>query len=152
MVLKPQNLPAQFHLLVDSLPVQGCSSICNLFMELYITDPSPGMILEAIWMNNRLNGTLVVDCIDPGGWIKCWGRIYTPEEDQLWLQLIQQHHNTVLSGALGWAKTFYLRDWLYYWKEMWNEINQYVPNCHSCQRSWSLQHSTIAVHRPFPVP
>jgi len=35
---------------------------------------------------------------------------------------------------------------------MRRDVNHYVRNNHSCQRTWYSQHSMLGVFRPFPVP
>jgi hypothetical protein len=77
---------------------------------------------------------------------------YVPEGDQLRLRLIQEHHDTVLAGHPGRAKSFDLLDRKYYWKDMRKKVDQYVRNCHSCQRSRTSRHATFGVLRPLPVP
>jgi len=66
------------------------------------------------------------------------------------LQLILEYHNTALAGHLGRAKTFNELD-RQYWKDMRRQVDQYVPNCHSCQRSRSSRHATFGVPQPLPV-
>jgi hypothetical protein len=68
------------------------------------------------------------------------------------LQLIQEHHDTALALHPGWAKTFDLLHREYYWKDKWKEVDQYVWNCHSCQRSRTSRHATFGVVCPLPVP
>ena len=48
VVLKPQDLPNQLHLLAESPPTQGRPSISDLKTQAYRNDPLPGKILEAI--------------------------------------------------------------------------------------------------------
>jgi len=47
---------------------------------------------------------------------------------------------------------FELLDRQYYWKDMWKQVDKYVRNCHSCQRSRTSRHATFGVLRPLPVP
>ena len=80
------------------------------------------------------------------------GKRYVPEGDELWLQLIQEYHDTMLAGHPGRAKTYDLLDRQYYWKDMRKQVDQYVRNCHSCQCSRTSRHATFGVVRPLPVP
>ena len=65
---------------------------------------------------------------------------------------MQEHHETALAGHLGQAKTFDLLDRQYYWKDIRKQVDQYVRNCHSCQRSRTSSHATFGVLRPLSVP
>jgi hypothetical protein len=62
---------------------------------------------------------------------------------RLWLK--QEHHNTALAGYPGWAKTFNLLDWQYYWKDMWRQVDEYGQNCDSCQQSRRSEYSQLGV-------
>jgi hypothetical protein len=86
------------------------------------------------------------------GKLSCQGKRYVPEGEQLQLRLIQEHHNTVLAGHPGRAKTFDLLDRQYYWKDMQKQVDQYVWNCHSCQRSRTSRHPMFGVLQPLSVP
>jgi len=152
VVLKPQNLPKELRLLADSPPTQGHPSISDLMSDAYKTDPLPGKILEAIRTNGSLKDITVAECAEQDGKIQYRGKCYVPKSGQLRLWLIQEHHDTALAGHPRRAKTFDLLDRQYYWNDMRKQVDQYVRNCHSCQRSRSSRHSTFGVLRPLPVP
>jgi len=65
---------------------------------------------------------------------------------------MQEHHETALAGHLGQAKTFDLLDRQYYWKDIRKQVDQYVRNCHSCQRSRTSRHAMFGVLRPLSLP
>jgi len=115
-------------------------------------DPLPKKILEAIRQGGSLKDITVAECTEREGKIRYSGKCYVPEGDQLWLRLIQEHHDTALAGHPGRAKTFDVLDRKYYWKDMRKQVDQYVRNCHSCQRSRTSRHATFGVLRPLPVP
>jgi len=151
VVLKPQILPERLRLLADSPPTQSRPSILNLMTQAYETDLLPGNILEAIRTKCWLQEMIIAECIEEEGRRQYRENLYLPKDDKLRLCIIQEHHDTVLAGHPGQAKTFDLLDRKYYWKEMRNDVDQYVRNCHSCQRSRSSRHSTFDVVRVFPV-
>ena len=137
MVLKPQNLPEQLHLLADSPPTQGRPSIPNHMTKACQTDPLPGKILEAIQTNSGQQEITVVECTEENERLRYRGNLYVPDSDELRLCIIQEHHDKALLGQPGRAKTFDLLDRGYYWKEMCKDVDRYVRNCHDCQRSRS---------------
>jgi hypothetical protein len=118
VVLKSQNLPKEFRLLAHDPPAQGRPSISELITEAYTADPLPGKIIEAIRTNGSLKDITVVQCVAQNGRIQYRGKCYIPENDQLRLRLIQEHHDTALAGHPGREKTFDLLDRQYYWKDM----------------------------------
>jgi len=152
VVLKPQNLPKELRLLVDSPPAQGHPSISDLMFGVYETDPLRGSILEAIRTNGSPRDVTIAECAEQDGTIQYRWKCYVPESHQRRLRLIQEHHDTALAGHPGRAKMFDLLDRQYYWKDMWKQVNQYIRNCHSCQRSCSSRHSTFGVLRLLSVP
>jgi len=152
VVLKPQNLPEQLRLLADSEPAQDGPSISNLMTEAYETDPLPGKIVEGIRTKNGFQEITVADCIEEEGRIRYRGNLYVPDNDELHLRIIQEHHDTALAGHPGRAKTFDLLDKKYYWKEMRKDVDWYVRNCQHCQRSRSSRDATFGVLRPWSVP
>ena len=101
------------------------------------TDPVPGKILQAFQMNSGQQEITVAECTEENGRLRYRGNLYVPDSDELCLRIIQEHHDTALAGQPGRAKTFDLLDGGYYWKEMRKDVDQYVSNCHDCQRSRS---------------
>jgi len=83
VVLKPQNMPEHLHLLADSPPSQGYSSISDLFTEAHLTDRHPAKIWEAIQTHSGLWEITVAESTEQEGWLQYWGKIYVPERDQL---------------------------------------------------------------------
>jgi hypothetical protein len=135
VVQKSHNLPEQLRISANDMPEQEVPLISDLFAEAYRDDPLPDKILEAIRQGGSLRDITVPECREQEGRVWYRGRYYVPEGDQLRLRLIQEHHDTALAGHPGQAKTFDLLDRKYYWKDMRKQVDQYVRNCHSCQRS-----------------
>jgi len=117
-----------------------------------MADPLPNKILEVIRQGDSLKDITVGEYMEQERQVWYRGKRYVPEGDQLRLRLIQEQHETALAGHPGRAKTFDLLDRQYYWKDMRKQVDQYVQNCHSCQRSRTSRHATFGVLRPLPVP
>lgn len=79
-------------------------------------------------------------------------KCYILEDDQLRLQILQNHHDTTLAGHPKMAKIFDLLDRLYYWKDMQKQVDHSLQNCHNCRWSQTSRHATFRVLRPLPVP
>jgi len=79
-------------------------------------------------------------------------KLYVLDGNQLWLHLIQEHHDMALVGHQGWTKTFDLMDWKYDWKNMQKQVNKYIGNSNCCQRFQEIIHMTLGVLWPFSVP
>ena len=57
-----------------------------------------------------------------------------------------------VAGHLGQSKTLELLAWYYYWPKMYKEVDQFVRNCHTCQRAWTSRHAPFNVLQPMPIP
>jgi hypothetical protein len=152
VVLKPHNLLEQLRISANEMPVQEPPLISDLLSHLYKDDPLPNKILKAISQGDSLKDITVAECTGQEGQVCYRGKRYVPESDQLRLRLIREHHDTAIPGHPGQAKTFDLLERQYYWKDMRKQVDQYVRNCHSCQRSRTSRHATFGVLRPLPVP
>jgi len=106
VVLTPQNLPVQLHLLAKNLPVQGRPSLCSLFLHAYETDQFPGEILKAIQTQGTMTDITMAACWEQERIMKCRGKCYDLEDDRLQLRLIQEHDDTTPARHPGRAKTF----------------------------------------------
>jgi hypothetical protein len=115
-------------------------------------DLLPNKLLEAITQGDSLKDSTVPECTEHAGQVCFGGKRYVPEGNQLWLRLIQEHHDTTLAGHPGCAQRFDLLDRKFYWKDLRKRVDQYVRNCHCCQHSRTLRHATFRVLRPLPVP
>jgi len=151
VVLKPHNLPEQLRISANDIPDREVPSISDLFIQAYKDDPLPNKVLEAIRKGASLKEITIAEFTEQEGQVWYCGTRYVPDGEQLRLRLIQEHHDTALAGHPGRAKTFDLLDRKYYWKDMRKQVDQYVRNCHSCQRSKTSRHATFGVLRPLPV-
>jgi len=97
VILKPQNLPRELRLLVDSPPSQGRLSIPDLMTEACQTDAVQGKMLETIRTNGSQKNDTVADCTEQDGRIQYRGKHSIPDSDQLQLRMIQEHHETALA-------------------------------------------------------
>ena len=104
VVLKPQNLLGQLHLSADSPPAQGRPCISDLMTIVYGSDPRPGRIFEAIRTKNQLQEITIAECIENRVRMRYIGNLYVPDNDELRLRIIQEHHDTALAGHLGQTK------------------------------------------------
>jgi transposase InsO family protein len=79
-------------------------------------------------------------------------RLVVPDEANLRTYLIREAHNQVSTAHPGKAKTAQLLSARYYWKNMWNDIDQYCRNCHDCRRANAPKDKTPGLLHPLPIP
>ena len=79
-------------------------------------------------------------------------RLYIPDHMPLKLPLIQDFHKTPAAGHPGRAKTLELLSQQYYWPRMHKDVDRFLRNCHTCQRSRTSRHAPFGILRPLPMP
>jgi hypothetical protein len=152
VVLKPHNLSEQLRIAANGRPGLEATSIYDFFAQAYVDDPVPNKNLIAIMQGDSLKDITVGECTEQEGQVWYRDKRYVPEGDQLRLRLIKEQHDTALAGHPARAKTFDPVDTQYHWKDLQKLVDQYIRNCHNCQRSRISRHATFGVLRPLPVP
>jgi hypothetical protein len=91
-------------------------------------------------------------CEEREGLLTYEGLIWIPDNDPLQLRLLHDHHNALVAGHPGWAKTLELLGRNYYWPQQWQYINQYVNNYDTCKRIKPVKHAPFGLLRPLQLP
>ena len=78
--------------------------------------------------------------------------LYVPDNHQLKLDILQQVHNTPLSGHLGQAKTHDLLARHFYFPQLRKFVIKYVSGCHTCSRNKTPRHQPYGPLQPLPIP
>lgn len=68
------------------------------------------------------------------------------------LRLVQDFHNIPAAGHLARSKTLELLACQYYWRITHKDVDQYLRNFHTCQRSRTSCHGPFGILRPLPIP
>ena len=61
-------------------------------------------------------------------------RMYVPDDDSLRMKVISAHHDSPVTGHLGYQKTQELVERHYYWPRLASDIKTYVSRCDRCAR------------------
>lgn len=80
------------------------------------------------------------------------GAVYVPNENSLKSELLFQHHDSVLGGHFGVAKTLESLRRLYFWPQMKKAVKDHVKSCDVCQRTAVKRHLPYGLLSSFPVP
>ena len=62
------------------------------------------------------------------------GRLYVPESNLLWMEVIQKHHDSLVARHPGYEKMLDLLQCNYYWPGMATTVKEYITRCDTCQR------------------
>ncbi len=79
-------------------------------------------------------------------------RIVIPNENTLKTTIISQHHDSITSSHPGSTKTIELISRLFYWKNMHQDIKQYVASCLPCQSNKFSTKSPQGLLHPIETP
>ena len=77
------------------------------------------------------------------------GRIYLPDQDNLWLYLVKKFHDHQTTGHPGYLKTEELLTTGHWWPGMAQFIKRYVDGCAPCQQNKTNTHPTIPPLNPI---
>jgi transposase InsO family protein len=80
------------------------------------------------------------------------GRLVLPAGSVLVTDLIKEAHTQVSTAHPGRDKTYHLLRPRYYWPRMKADIDQYIRNCHTCQRAHVWRDRAPGYLHPLPVP
>ena len=61
-------------------------------------------------------------------------QMYVPDEEDLRLQVVKLHHDTLVAGYPGYEKTIELLQRTYFWPGMTSFIKEYISRCDRCAR------------------
>ena len=156
VILKPRNLGPDTttgETLTINATNEEAIGLQELLDEGYRQDPAPRKVLGALREGRRESKLLVLgDCENRGGYLWYQGKMYIPDYGPLRLRLLRDHHDSPVAGHPGRAKTLELLSRQYYWPQMYRDVDRYVRNCHTCQRSRTARHAPYGILRPLPIP
>ena len=128
-------------------------TLADLMEQGYEADPFPAKVLRMLDEGQRhCRQISLAECSKIDNRLAYRGRLYVPDHDPLRLHLIKLHHDTPAAGHPGRSKTLELLKRTYHWPRMHQDVDRYVRNCHTCQRSRTSRHAPYGILRPLPIP
>jgi hypothetical protein len=91
-------------------------------------------------------------CEEDNGLLLYEGLIWVPNNDELRLQILHEHHDTQAAGHPRRANTLELVSRNYYWPQQWQYVNRYVDYCDTCKRIKLIKHAPFGLLRPLQIP
>ena len=135
-----------------SVPVSEPRRINGVTMLL--ADIHDAYIADAVYQAELKKRRLRTDPLHVKGGYLYYGsdRLYIPNDLPLKTRLLQECHDTPLSGHLGKDKTTEQVKRRFYWPGMDEFIRQYVTSCDACQRNKPSQQAKMGQLQPLPIP
>lgn len=78
--------------------------------------------------------------------------VYIPQDDDIRVEIVRQHHDVPLAGHPGVEKTLELLSRNYYFPGMATYVKNYVTTCDPCSRGKTPRHQKHGELAPIPVP
>jgi transposase InsO family protein len=124
------------------------------------TVESEGDIVEEIRRKSQLRDELVKkrllhghpDFRENGLLVEYRGLVYVPMDKSLRERIIAAHHDSILGGHAGRAKTIELIQRTYWWPSMTGQVGRYVAGCEACQRTKPRVGAPHATLQPNEIP
>ena len=165
-IIKPENIlhvaavtPSNQQTITNSQqtvipdPQQTNPTLSQLFTEAYEKDPFPIKVIEMLNNNTRYcKDITLAECTVNNNRLLYRGCLWVPNYEPLRLHLMQQHHDSPTAGHPGRSKTLEYLSRTYTWPQMRTDVERYIRNCHTCQRSKPTRHAPFGILRPLPIP
>jgi hypothetical protein len=135
-----------------SLPVSDIRRINGV--TTLLADIHDAYTADAVYQAELKKRRLRTDPLNVKGGYLYYGpdRLYIPNDLALKTRLLQECHDTPLSGHLGKDKTTEQVKRRFYWPGMDESIRQYVTSCDACQRNKPSQQAKMGQLQPLPIP
>lgn len=75
-----------------------------------------------------------------------------PNDDELKIKIVKQHHDSRSAGHFGRAKTYELISREFWWNGLKKFVNRYVANCQVCTRGKSSHQALLGHLKPLAIP
>jgi hypothetical protein len=80
------------------------------------------------------------------------GLLWIPDDDELRLKIMHDHHDTKVAGHPGRAKILELVSRQFYWPQQRHYVTRYVDHCDTCKRIKPVKHAPFGLLKPLEPP
>jgi hypothetical protein len=104
-----------------------------------VQEESVAKAARELWKNKSRGTVKSAEWYESDGLLMFYGKIYVPKDRNIRCHIIEQHHDTHITGHAGCFKTLELVSHNYWWPQMSCYIGIYFKTCDLC--NWmKLQH------------
>ena len=90
--------------------------------------------------------------VGPDGLLRHSGKIWIPRCEPLIQELLQRYHDDITAGHRGVRKTQAALKLKYTWRNLNNDVGEYISSCDVCQKAKSRRHQPYGALRSLPAP
>lgn len=149
-----QTLLPQTRFSIDCAETRSQSiSLFERIKQANIEDPQCHEIRAAKARGqNKFEGISLEHCLEEDGALYWKEALWVPQDNQTFLDILQEVHNLPSGGHKGVVKTIDLIKRYYYWPGMRESIKRYIRNCYECHRAKAPTDQKNGLLQPLPIP
>jgi hypothetical protein len=91
-------------------------------------------------------------CEEKDGLLTYDGLVWIPDDDELRIRILRDHHDARAAGHPGRARTLELVSRSFYWPHQRKYVNRYVDHCDTCKRIKPIRHAPFGLLKPLGPP
>jgi hypothetical protein len=138
---------------ISLLPIQTDRTIQEIIETEYPQDEFIQGILELIRTGARKSKKISLsECESIDAKLYYKGTLVVPATDELKLKILEEIHDSPMSGHPGRARTLEQISRHYYWMNMHEDVRRYVSCCNTCSRVKSSRLKHQGLLKPLAVP
>jgi hypothetical protein len=77
--------------------------------------------------------------------------IWIPDNDDLRLRTLRDHHDAQAMGHLGWTRMMEIVSQNFYWSGQRRYVHRYIDHCDTCHRIKPIRHVLFGLLRPLEL-
>jgi hypothetical protein len=121
VVPKPANLPEQLQILANDQWKENL--VHEQLEEASKQDSLIPKVLDVVRQGTLMKEITLAECAEENGQLYYRGRRYIPEDPELQVCLLKEHHDMPMAGHPGRSKMFDLLSRQYSWKTMRKQVD-----------------------------
>ena len=138
---------------IDETKYQPNHELVKKITERKNNDKEMLEIIKLVEEGTRKNNKVALGlCEYQNGLLTYDGLIWIPNNDELRLEILKQHHDHELAGHPGRERTLELIKRNFYWPQQRQYVNRYVDNCDTCRRIKPTRHAPFGLLKPLKPP
>jgi hypothetical protein len=137
----------------DMIRIKEDGELMKTIKSKMTTDSEIQDILKKLSNGERQDNKVALGLYkEKNGLLTYKGLIWIPQDDELRLHILHDHHNTLVAGHPGQAQILELISRKYYWPHQRQYIQRYIDNCDTCKGIKPIRHAPFRLLKLLQLP